>query len=811
MRNLFGVLFFLSFSLLKTSAQQLILHATIESIGAAVTLPANYDVDKSAKAMMRYRKAGESWREGFPLSRLAWNGGQEFRGSVFQASPGTSYEVEVTLRDSSPVFSQVILSGQILTRPEPEILATANVKYVSPTGSGIAYTFNNPGNLQTLLAAPISCGTTIMFRGGDYAMGDQQISLTEDCTPGAPIIFMAAPGEKPVLNGGDSTQYVWTPHPSDPDLYYTTVSAGLENGAMCLMDGQRLYPYASLTTVFAGYPYLVNLQYGLAGYYRIGLSYFIKTPDGINPNGRTVVLSRYSNFLRVYGNNKRNFLVFKGLTFKYYGKGTCNYFFGDINLPQECFPSATLDLRDVNDVTIDACNFWFNNNPITFTGKTDRNVVQNCVLHDQTGRWPHAAFKQSRDAWAPFFGLPGDFGSFGRYLENGGILFQTGTANIEGNVLRKNRIDGYVIGIGIGAGSASPSEHDISDNDIGHSYDAIESTSGFVNHRVWGNRLHHGPVGMSMALPAYGPFYVFRNVFDHLGSRYNYLNPNAADGGDPHWLDCDNNEWPVSWSTALKLNVGGSIPNPGDIFFIHNTVHGIDSLGFNLYLWENTWRKLFSRNNIYYSEAQSNVFFDGVQGLDTYDFDSERDNFYSPNAHPIAGIRPVHGVPSCTSAETLADFESTLRDFTDSPTVRISDGRVENPLFQDIADGNFYLTSDSPMMDAAVSVPGFNDQFFGAAADIGAFEHTTVADLEPSQAQAWRMTIAPNPSSGSFELRADIPLLRLDVYDALGRWISSQNIDNEKFARISISVPGLFWVRVQTQDGRVGGRKVLVN
>ena len=801
-------LLLLSFCEIK--AQQLILHATIESVGAEVLLPTEYDADKSAIATMKYHITGESWQEGFPFSRIEWNGGQQFRGSVFKASPGTTYELEITLTDSTPVLSTLVLNGQISTRPELEIIATSLIKYVSPGGSGNTYSFENPGKLQTLLAAPIGCGTTIMLRTGDYDVGNLQISLTEDCTPASPIIFMAAPGEKPVLNGGDSTSYVWTPHPSDPNMYYTSVTPGLENGALCVMDGQRLYPYASLATVFSGYPHLSGLQYRLAGYYRRGLGYFIKTPDGKNPNGRTVVLSKYFNCMRIYGNNKRNFLAFKGLTFKYYGKGTCNYIFGDINQAQECFPASTLDFRDVNDVAVDNCTFWFNNNPVLFTGKTDRNVVQNCWMYDQTGLWPHGAFKQSRDTWAPLFGLPGDFGSFGRYLENGGIIFQPGTASIEGNVLRKNKIDGYVVGIGMGGGSASPTEHDINDNELVHCYDALESTSGFVNHRIWGNRMHHGPVGLSMALPATGPFYVFRNVFDHLGSRYNYLNPALADGGEPHWLDCENKEWPTSWSTAIKLNVGSINPNPGDIFFIHNTVHGIDSLGFNLYIWENTWRKLWSRNNIYYSEAKSNLFFDGVQGLSTYNFDSKGDNFFSPQAHPMASVRPVHGISTCLSATTAPEVQSLLQDVTDSPGVKLSDSHLDDPMFQDMALGQFQLLSGSSLIDEAVSVPGFNDLFLGVASDIGAFERNTVATFAPLSTKDWSISIYPNPSAGNFELYSEIPLSRLDVFDCLGRCIFTQMLNDEKLIRILVPAKGLFLLSVQTKEGRRGTRMIYV-
>ena len=157
------------------------------TIPKAIALPAGYDADETADATWRYRAIGQTWMSGFPLSRLEWNGRRQFRGSIFQATAGTAYELEITLTDSTPTVVQMVLSGQITTRPNPKIDATSNIRYVSPTGSSAVYTFDNPGNLQVLLAAPIQCGTTIMLRDGDYAVGDLQINLTADCTSDSPI------------------------------------------------------------------------------------------------------------------------------------------------------------------------------------------------------------------------------------------------------------------------------------------------------------------------------------------------------------------------------------------------------------------------------------------------------------------------------------------------------------------------------------------------------------------------------------------------------------------------------------------------
>jgi hypothetical protein len=48
----------------------------------------------------------------------------------------------------------------------------------------------------------------------------------------------------------------------------------------------------------------------------------------------------------------------------------------------------------------------------------------------------------------------------------------------------------------------------------------------------------------------------------------------------------------------------------------------------------------------------------------------------------------------------------------------------QNPLFVDRENGDFRLRVDSPAVDAGVLIPGFNDDYEGAAPDLGAIEFT---------------------------------------------------------------------------------------
>jgi hypothetical protein len=50
--------------------------------------------------------------------------------------------------------------------------------------------------------------------------------------------------------------------------------------------------------------------------------------------------------------------------------------------------------------------------------------------------------------------------------------------------------------------------------------------------------------------------------------------------------------------------------------------------------------------------------------------------------------------------------------------------RPQNPLFVDPENGDFHVRADSPAIDAGVRIPGINDDYYGAAPDIGALELT---------------------------------------------------------------------------------------
>ena len=692
-------------------------YATINSIGYQVVLPDNYDSDSNAVVIVQYRETGKQWQTAFAPTRLTIDSIRQFRGSLFLCKANTTYDIQVIITDSLPLYHQDILTQTITTRVEPNITPTQNLRYVSPNGTGVAYTSTNPGNIKTLLASGLSCGMTVIVKGGVYDVGDMTLTLNNDCSSGAPIIIMAAPGETPIFDGADHTQYKWTRAPGDTNIFYAAIKPELEYNALCLFDSLRLYPYGFLTpsSLDTSYPSLSSLGYEQSGFYHKANQVYIKTLDHRDPNNATITFSKYFSCLTVNGNNTKSNLYIKGITFKYYNKGAVDKdFFGN---PTQGYPSSTIIFQNINQAVIDSCRFEFSNVPLSFNGLCNENIVQRCVIIDGTGYWSHGAFKQTRDQ------LYFEPGSYGRYLENSGIFFAPdATPLIYGNIVRNNSITGCVAGFGIrSAENARIVDLDISGNTVSHCYDGIDPTSACINTRVWNNTVSYGPVSFSLILPTYGPIYLFRNVAHHISERKNHHN-------DVFFAECDNTISNKIWGTGMKLNAGGTGAHPGHIYLMHNTFHSIDDLGFDMYLWFATWKKFYSRNNIYYSEGRSCLFFDAVGGDSTYSFDSQGDNFYDKRTGTIAIVQPVNGVAHCDEYKTVESLSHGLATITGSGNVMIQ-GYQYDPMFANPAANDFSLSDQSPLIDSGVVIDGLNTDFKNNAPDIGAFEHCLQAQL----------------------------------------------------------------------------------
>jgi len=190
----------------------------------------------------------------------------------------------------------------------------------------------------------------------------------------------------------------------------------------------------------------------------------------------------------------------------------------------------------------------------------------------------------------------------------------------------------------------------------------IQSEGANCNVRIWGNYITRTPHKIATRSVTVGPIYVWRNVLDI----------SRAGPAPEH-----NYGWP-----AFKAGNFGSWSH-GKYYMFHNTIlqppppdtgssSGITSGS------GNTLGNMFTRNNILH------ISNDGDNSI----FDYDLYNGYI-DARPGSERNGIHGVP-------IYDRNN--------------------------GDGEFALDSSSPGYDAGEVIPNFNDNYNGAAPDIGAFE-----------------------------------------------------------------------------------------
>ncbi|MBS1855835.1 MAG: right-handed parallel beta-helix repeat-containing protein [Acidobacteria bacterium] len=266
-----------------------------------------------------------------------------------------------------------------------------------------------------------------------------------------------------------------------------------------------------------------------------------------------------------------------------------------------------------------------------------------------------------------------------------------------GNVIRYNTIrstEDHGFNDGIGGASnfsfqGSPCcDSDIYGNEISNCWDdAIESEGANRNVRIWSNYIHHTFVHIATAATSMGPIYIFRNVFgesrishqDHTGGymiktgmNYIEINGEKVSTGLGYRF--------IFHNTALQPN--GAL----DVFSGHELHHAV------------------TRNNIFYARGQTYPKDSGEPGND---FRNDLTGGY------LGG--------GFVQSMFLPDGE---RQWFLAPTVKkIQWGRVESERNgKRVAITDPVVDAPNPAIDKGVRLPGFNDEFTGAAPDIGAYE-----------------------------------------------------------------------------------------
>ncbi len=268
---------------------------------------------------------------------------------------------------------------------------------------------------------------------------------------------------------------------------------------------------------------------------------------------------------------------------------------------------------------------------------------------------------------------------------NGVYLLRAG----EGNVVRRNQISGTYNGIYVGGWVQDYPEEWALENDVYDNLlevikdDAIEPECHAINLRIFGNVMRNLFVGISLAPIETGPTWVLYNVVHHARPH---------DKGRGQWL-------------KISITPRGTIPM-GEVRVYHNTV--------------------------YYDDPGHNAFSSGGSGnthLLNNVIHATRYVFEHRGAGPYpAGNRWDYNNFYTLDASRYVKWENRDLDQEGFRALGFQrNGISAPPRFADPAAGDFRLAPDDPGIDRALHLPGINDDFLGAAPDMGAHEYVPPA------------------------------------------------------------------------------------
>lgn len=536
------------------------LYGTFNSMGVNVLLGSSDDPDADATAKVEYRISGSggAFRPGFDLTRLA--AVSRLSGSLFWLTPGTSYEVRVTIKDpDGTALDNLVLTGTQATLAEPVATPTPTSQYyVRSDGTGTCLTADSPCALRTALSKA-AAGSTIWLRGGTY--NDGEVTLPTSGAPGAPLVIRNYAGETVTFDGIDPAPFTWTAQGGG--VYRTTVR--YPDPHLVLLGTSRMYAYHALTD-------LQNLKWG-PGFFATGTTLYVRLPGDADPSTASVRASRFNRGFTV----DKNYIHILNIGFRNYGRNVFS--------PPDTEPivAKAIYVNDGSNNLFRGLTFVNNDMAIAIKRNSHRNVIEQNVFLDSKAGFNWDAVKD------------------GSGLESAGVSIFSPTTG-RGNVIRGNSFSNFFDALTIcpWADTGTTNETDVYNNTFDNIGDDAIAADGTCNNvRVWGNRISNAHTGVSMAPIFNGPIYALRNVI------WNIHKANHAAGfaGRP-----------------FKFN--GDYPRSGRMFLFHNTSNaGLAGIaGFELGGPAGAWELVYARNNIWSGTADAIDNFNAGQPVD-FDFD----------------------------------------------------------------------------------------------------------------------------------------------------------------------------------------------
>jgi hypothetical protein len=484
-------------------------YGTFHAGGIVATIAG--DANGNASAGLEWRPAGaQSFSPGHPLSRVD---ATRFVGSLFWLTPGTSYDVRVTLTDPDGVTGSP-KTAVLATRADSLAEPSLRVLYVATNGDDGNAGTNPNAPLRTVQHAAdlAQAGDLILIQPGIYR---ESVRVAEQGTANQPIVFRGN-GAGVILDGADGAIAAGVSWANQGAGRYTR-TLGFSTSHVVTEAG-RLYQYANVSA-------LVALAAGApGGFYFDGTTLHLKFADGSSPAAHSMHVARFENgfLLDIDGQDQpTSFVRIENVEIRHYGSQT----FG-----------KGVYLRYANDSAVRNCRIHEVEDAGVWIKGGDRNLVEDNEV------WDTSIFNWNWDLVK------------GSSAEDTAIYFSNEIGR--GNVVRRNVVHGTFNGIApcgsLPPGSGFTNETDAYDNVLfQHTDDGFEPEGHCANLRIWNNRIEDVHMAFAVAPAVVGPTYILRNV----AYRFGNTRTSQQDGYT---------------ASALKINSG--YPDPiGPLFLYHNT------------------------------------------------------------------------------------------------------------------------------------------------------------------------------------------------------------------------------------------------
>ncbi len=669
--------------------------ANIETAGIAVS-----GANLPSRAQLSYRPNNDpNWHTGQPLVQIPDG---RLIGSLFNLTPGASYEVKVTDGTTE-------ITGTVTTQPDALPFAPITVLHVdSRAAAGGDGSASAPFQKIQDAVNQAGPGTQILVADGTY---HESVSFPKSGTANQWIQVKAANGGA-ILDGSvDLADVDWKSHITKKNVYFIKASPITYLGR----DQKRFYNYDDLSELTQGLGHN-GVPISEGWYYEPGTgNLYIRSSS--DPSKHSWQFPTLSNAFDING---QDWIWIEGFEIRFYG---ANYGCGI------CTTNAShtvIRLNRIHNIQLGVFTNWTNGSDRGNDTRIEYNEIYDLSVTD----WPWAALKATS-------------------MEGTAIVIRGHT----GTIVRGNDLHDIFNGIYTGTSASSAIENpevafdaDIYNNHI-HAIidDGLEPEGANVNERFRDNVIDSSLAGISIAPITQGPAWVLRNLFvNFTGTSIKWdLN---SDG----FVFAYHN---TSWTNVPNLNAM-SLIHP-----VHNSV---------------------LRNNIF--QGNGYAFAEPFIGSTGHDWNY--DDWYTTR-----GSGGPHFQWEKVDYNTIAQLCSA--------TGLECNGFEDAPGFSNPNGGDFTLLPGSPNIDRGVLLPGINDNFSGAAPDLGAFEYAL--QVPPAVQSITSVDTNPTNAAGvNFTVTFSKPVTGVDANDFA---LTTSGVTGASIATISLVSGTTYSVNVNTGTG----------